>query len=284
MENSSIGAQIAKFRKAAGLTQEDLGRAAGVSTQAVSRWECGGAPDVTLLPAIADKLGVTIDALFGREGGEYVDIFRITRQWVRSLPKDQTFDQLNRLIWAAASQVPFGTGIQETIPYLDSCMYQSGKNALPTVACSKIEGDDGVLFGVYANDYSYTALCPRPKAGYGAYFPEKETMKEFGSLLAMPGCLEVIVYYMKQKNYFFTADAVAEGTGLDIQTVKTILQQMIRLHLLDHLEVGLRGGAETVYSVQDNPAFIPLLYLINCMTQKERFNYLNYGIREKPLL
>ena len=42
MDNNLIGAQITKFRKAAGLTQEELGRAAGVSTQAVSRWECGG--------------------------------------------------------------------------------------------------------------------------------------------------------------------------------------------------------------------------------------------------
>ena len=72
MDNNLIGAQITKFRKAAGLTQEELGRAAGVSTQAVSRWECGGTPDVALLPAIADKLGVTIDALFGKIGRAHV--------------------------------------------------------------------------------------------------------------------------------------------------------------------------------------------------------------------
>ncbi len=284
MDNSLIGSQITKYRKAARITQEELGRAVGVSTQAVSRWECGGAPDVTLLPAIADKLGVTVDALFGREGGACADVFQITRQWIRSLPKEQAFDQLNRLIWAAASQVPFGTGIQETIPYLDSCMYQSGKDAPPTVACSKIEEDNGVLFGVYANDYSYTTLCPRPRAGYAAYFPDKETARQFCGLLAMPGCLEVVEFYMKQMRYFFTADAVAEGAGLDVQTVKTILERMMQLHLLDHLEIGMRSGMETVYSVQDNPAFLPLLYLINCMTQEERFNYLNYSSRTKPLL
>ena len=70
MNCDSLSEQIAKFRKAQGLTQEDLAKSVGVSSQAVSRWECGGAPDVTLLPAIADRLGVTIDALFGREGEE----------------------------------------------------------------------------------------------------------------------------------------------------------------------------------------------------------------------
>ena len=52
-----LGEQIARYRKALGMTQEDLGRAVGISAQAVSRWECGGAPDVTLLPAVADALG-----------------------------------------------------------------------------------------------------------------------------------------------------------------------------------------------------------------------------------
>ena len=74
MDTKLIGEQITRYRKGRNLTQEELGKAVGVSTQAVSRWENGGAPDVALLPAIADKLGVTIDALFGREGGEKVDM------------------------------------------------------------------------------------------------------------------------------------------------------------------------------------------------------------------
>ena len=47
MDNNLIGNQIAKFRKAKNMTQEELGRSVGVSTQAVSRWECGGTPDIT---------------------------------------------------------------------------------------------------------------------------------------------------------------------------------------------------------------------------------------------
>ena len=69
-----LSERIAELRKARGLTQEQLGQLAGVSAQAVSKWEKGGAPDVELLPALADRLGVTIDALFGREGGEAGDI------------------------------------------------------------------------------------------------------------------------------------------------------------------------------------------------------------------
>lgn len=81
MNNHVIGIQISNFRKKAGLTQEELGEAVGISGQAVSRWECGGAPDITLLPAIADTLGVTIDALFGRAGNEHVEIEDALGDW-----------------------------------------------------------------------------------------------------------------------------------------------------------------------------------------------------------
>ena len=58
---------LKELRKQKGIKQEDIAEAVGVSPQAVSKWESGGMPDAALLPRIADNLGVTIDALFGRE-------------------------------------------------------------------------------------------------------------------------------------------------------------------------------------------------------------------------
>ena len=286
MDNKLIGSQIMKFRKAARITQEELGKAAGVSTQAVSRWECGGTPDVTLLPAIADKLGVTIDALFGREGGEAVDVYQLLRQWIRTVPKEQVFDQMNRLIWSSACQIPLDGRMQEklSIPYLESGIAQSENGLGSTVNCSKMETDHGVLFGIYANDYAFTTLCPRPEAGYGAYFPEKSVAREFCSLLAQPGCLEVMEYFMHQEGYYYAAEAVSQGTGLDQTTVIGILEEMTKLNLLETIEIGLRQGMEKVYGIQDSAALVPLLYLIRCLTREDGFYYLNYSRREKPLL
>lgn len=62
-----MGEVIRNMRKQKGYTQDALAQAAGVSVQAVSKWETGQSmPDVALLPAIADFLEVAIDALFGR--------------------------------------------------------------------------------------------------------------------------------------------------------------------------------------------------------------------------
>ena len=45
-----LSEHIAELRRERGLTQEQLGQPLGVSAQAVSKWEKGGAPDVELWP------------------------------------------------------------------------------------------------------------------------------------------------------------------------------------------------------------------------------------------
>ncbi len=56
---------LKKLRLAKKLTQEQAAEKLGVSTQSVSRWECGTTlPDVTILPAIARLYCVSIDDLY----------------------------------------------------------------------------------------------------------------------------------------------------------------------------------------------------------------------------
>lgn len=73
MTYTTMGACIAHARHEKALTQEALANRLGVTNQAVSKWESDACyPDVTLLPALADALGLTLDALFGRETAEPV--------------------------------------------------------------------------------------------------------------------------------------------------------------------------------------------------------------------
>jgi len=62
----NLGTSIRRLRTERGLTQEELAAFAGVSFQAVSKWECGTTtPDIALLPKLAVFFGVRIDDLFG---------------------------------------------------------------------------------------------------------------------------------------------------------------------------------------------------------------------------
>ncbi len=62
--NETIGSRISKYRKEKGMTQEELASRLGVSSQAVSKWENDlSCPDISLLPALCQALGVTSDEL-----------------------------------------------------------------------------------------------------------------------------------------------------------------------------------------------------------------------------
>lgn len=60
----AINEKISELRKAAGITQEQLGAKLGVSGQAVSKWEKGESmPDILLLPDLCKLLGTSADDL-----------------------------------------------------------------------------------------------------------------------------------------------------------------------------------------------------------------------------
>ena len=68
MEKKTIGKFIAILRKANGMTQKELGEKLLVSDKTVSRWENDEfSPDISLLPAIAEIFGITVDELLRGE-------------------------------------------------------------------------------------------------------------------------------------------------------------------------------------------------------------------------
>ena len=79
-----IGENIRRLRRARDLTQEETAAHLGVSFQSVSKWERGeGYPDITMLPALANYFGVSVDELLG----------------VGEIEKQERYDGINRR-WA----------------------------------------------------------------------------------------------------------------------------------------------------------------------------------------
>lgn len=68
MEQKTMGKFLAALRKANGYTQKELAEKINVSDKAVSRWERDeSAPDISLLPVLAEIFGVTTDELLRGE-------------------------------------------------------------------------------------------------------------------------------------------------------------------------------------------------------------------------
>lgn len=71
----TIGKRIAARRKEKGYTQEEIAERLGITAQAVSKWENDtSCPDISLLPALAEMLGTTVDALLS---GKTSDTLRV---------------------------------------------------------------------------------------------------------------------------------------------------------------------------------------------------------------
>lgn len=65
MNTLTIGRNIKRLREEQNITQQALAEKLCISFQAVSKWETGSTlPEITLMPAIAEFFGVTIDTLF----------------------------------------------------------------------------------------------------------------------------------------------------------------------------------------------------------------------------
>lgn len=284
MNTNLIGEQIAKYRKAAGLTQEELGKAAGVSTQAVSRWECGGAPDVTLLPAIADRLHVTVDALFGRESGPARDMSNDLIQWLRSLPEKDRLTSLTRLLWEAAIY-----GISASLfdaPWIaypvkaeldKPGLLGAGKALMRTTTGT----DAGYILGVGAEDYSYFGVFPEPEEGYEKYLMTDEEYRTLFGALALPGAMEALRYLCRSRAGLYAPAVVAGHTGVSLPETEKALEALTKAHLLAKERITMPEGAVSVYALGDFSGIVPLLTFARWAWQGHGMNLVGNLIREK---
>lgn len=135
----TLGKRIGRLRRAKEMKQDDLAKMLDISPQAVSKWENDQTcPDISLLPKLAQILGVSLDELLSESAPE--------QPAVRLLPQDQRKDikeMLLRIVIDSAEgdkvrinvpmalvQIALDTGI--SMPQI------SGNEALKNIDLSKI--------------------------------------------------------------------------------------------------------------------------------------------------
>lgn len=282
MNNNLIGEQITKFRKAAGLTQEDLGKAVGVSTQAVSRWECGGAPDVSLLPAIADRLGVTIDALFGREESVPQDIVDQMCRYTASLPVGKRLDTLCRMLYRYTQFIMPVDLTHTPIGYSEQCTIQTGEKRTLLRTGAMLE--EGMMFGVGSEELSFMSIFPEPESGWAAYFLESDDYRKLFAALARPNALELLELLYSEKEHYIVPEAAAARLGIPTTEAEEILVRLHETHLLHRRELELASGMVNTYIINERFGFVPFLLIARCLTESDAFYYIRWVDRNRPLL
>lgn len=276
-----LSERIAALRKERGLTQEQLGKLVGVSYQAVGKWEKGGAPDVELLPVLAEKLGVSIDTLFGLEGGEKVDVERAVGAWLRSLPEKERMERFCRLVWVSIRYLALGALDIPRMEYLKTCRFQMDgwENLMYTL----VRGGGGLLLDVHAEDLSFVTLWPEPKEGYMAYLFPMEYFRQLFALLARPGCLELLEELCRRKTNYFVPAVIAKQTGMATETVTGLLDGLEEVGTVRTLKLETEEGEVKAYMLAEPMNLVPLLFSAQSF-MKVGVNYIYLYDDGEPLL
>lgn len=275
-----LSERIAALRKERGLTQEQLGKMAGVSSQAVGKWEKGGAPDVELLPVLSRQLGVTMDALFGLEGGEQVDVEDAVGRWLRGFPNKERMGQFCRLVWASVKYfLPDGLSLPE-IGYLETCQPDLGDD--DRLMLSQCWGGDGILLDIHAEDLPFVTLWPKPEKGYAQWFAPKSEYRRLFALLARPGCLELLEYLHSRKLSYFSPIVAAKHLKMPRETAEELLDALAERSILRSVNLEVEDGEVKAYRVAEPLKLVPFLYLTRCFMQSD-LNSVRLGDWEPPL-
>lgn len=276
---SVIGQCIKKYRLAKGITQEQLGQLVGVSTQAVSKWECGGTPDVELLPSIASHLNVSIDALFGRQDEE--TMFALTKK-IMHLPKEEAFRHAFSLCWAICLGMMRDEDAPDDIYMLYNSFSSSGAQTRPW---ARIMHDEGMVAARNSPEFRHFFLLQEPEGGLRGQLLAPEKLREVFAVLADETLLKIIYYLYTRLNTPIATSLISQNTGLTPQEVDKHMEILCSRGFATRSSVAVAGGEIYAYMFKQENAVVPMLCFADELARDDQNNMLMWSMtRTEPLM
>ncbi len=223
----TISENIAKYRKAKGLTQEQLGEILGVSNQAVSKWESAvSMPDIMLLPRLADALGITLEELYGIEE-------KRTEEKVKAddFPKAANDRLIEYFVSQSGFWFVFTKSEEENINHFKNSIYGSGECVL-----SCISDEAGAVF--VSNDLSFINTNYKAAGSEGIF--EKREIASTLKKLSDSQTRTVLTYLYRASfsenntnNKSFFIETTAKDCGLSEEDTYDIFEKLRSINLLE---------------------------------------------------
>lgn len=273
-----IGGNIKKFRMRNGLTQEELGRIIGVTTQAVSKWERGGTPDAEILPHIADALGVSIDALFGRTDDRPTE--EVITKELTAMNRTEGFQKAFALCWAIEMGLTGLNSLKErfTPDVLDTLDDEYGYRYY-----SKLLLDEGLVNAKVSKTDRYFFLMPQPENGYRECLEDMEEISQTFLLLSDKRILKLMDYMYQRKNTPVSLSLLSIGTGMEPQETEQLMQRMCEGNLADCSVIETENGTIKAYTFRQECTVIPLLYFAKELRDDKMLDFVTLFDRNQPL-
>lgn len=262
--------QLKYFRKEKGMKQEELAEAVGVSPQAVSKWEQGGMPDAALLPSVADALGVSIDALFGRaqEEPSFYDRFL---QHMKGFPYREKIRELYRIGQICGASL---CGVEQYNEYI---FKNHGENQY-----SEATREEGFFQGRLNERQPFFLLIPEPEEGYESAVPYGENLVRLYETLAFPNALRAMYFIESNRDAYFDTEALASALSVSADEATQIIERLVSMNLVAQASFSSGTKSKTIYQGKAYIEMIAFLYFSQMLMNRPTCFTWQTNSREKP--
>ena len=269
---SVIGEQIKKYRAEKGITQEQLGQLVGVTTQAVSRWECGGTPDAELLPRLSEVLDVSIDMLFGRK--EQSLSLALSRKLIR-MSREDAYRYAFEICWAIE------VGLLGESRDIDDIMNRFIERPVMNVDknrdyFAKVIHDNGIANARMSSDFYNFFLMLEPSDGIKNHLSSFEELRRVFELFADKKLLKIILFMYSRADVPAATSLISKSTGMTEPEVDRCMSILCENNLTSHSIVATADGDINSYTFRKECFAIPLLCFADEIAKKNVYPFFGF--------
>lgn len=256
----NIGNRIKELRVKNKATQEELAKALQVSTQAVSKWENGGSPDLELVPSIATYFNVTTDYLFDMKDSDIADIEKKLAKYI------QSFELENRM--NVAYDLAFKMSIATRGDEIEN-LEEFNELIKNDDMFSTIIGPEGIAITSLAkNNKIFMCLPKDDKSDYSKMLLSKDEQRKFCEYLSDELFYNTLVFLYSRNGVNFTEQLLIDNLNITYDEAKAVLQKMKKFKIVDCSNVPINDTTVELYAVLQNPQIVGLIAMLDMVANK----------------
>lgn len=256
----NIGNRIKELRAKNKVTQEELAKALQVSTQAVSKWENGGSPDIELVPSIATYFNVSTDYLFDMKDNELVNIDKKVVKYI------QSFDLENRMnvVYDLAFKMSIATRGDEVEDQEEFNERIKNDDMFSTVI-----GLEGIAITSLAQNNKIFMCLPKDnKSDYSKMLMSKDKQRKFCEYLSDVAFYNTLIFLHSRNGGNFTEQLLIDNLHITYEEAKLVLQKMEEFKIITYADYPINDTTMKLYTVLQNPQIVGLIAILDMVVNK----------------
>ena len=202
----SFSENLVRYRKRAGLTQQQLAQKLSITPQAVSKWEKGSYPDCELLPKLSQILDVSLDVLFGLKDEEgKVSLNTAVLAELDKLGEEEKGKRAMELFYTMLCAFGKGTSPE----------HASLPESFTRETYAQLRTDYELAIARLNQDMQYLCFMRIPDNGINSYFSIEPRLLELFSLLSDENAMLVISYAETlSRNNILTKECISKELSI----------------------------------------------------------------------